>query len=732
MILAHCVRYFFLFTLIVGILPAQQTIGTQSSISEALTVHPLGSTPSSLLLASSANPAVFGQGITLTATVSPSNASGSVTFFDGVVPLGVRKINSGQAVLTTALPATGVRSLKAIYSGDATYAVSSSATVTQTVNGLPANGFLTGGTFPTGTNPSYLAVGDFNGDGKADIVTPNSGALGGGNISVLIGNGDGTFQTAHNYDTGRTPSFAAVADFNGDGKADLAISVSDINTGVSKLSILIGNGDGTFQTPVDYPSGQQASSLTVSDFNGDGKVDLAVAGSAGVNVLLGNGDGTLQPLVAYLAGSNTFRAVAGDFNNDGKADLAVLNNATVSLTVTLLLGNGDGTFRTGGNYPTGPAGYMLAAGDLNNDGATDLVVESRTANNVSVLLGNGDGSFQPPVIYNVGKTPTNVLVADLNGDGKPDLATANIGNNSVSVLLGNGDGTFQAALGYDSGTGPASVVAADFNGDGRVDLAVSNSIANISNAVTVLSGNFWTSTTTSLAASANSVVYGQSVTFTATVSASNVTGRVTFYDGVSVLGSLPATGGVATLTTSLLNSGIHQVKAVYSGDYAFFGSTSAVVPVAVAAQPETALQPATSYPAGTAALSVTVGDFNGDGKADFVTANGNGINTVTVVLGNGDGTFRPPVTYPVANGPTCVVVGDFNGDGKQDLAISWLFSPTGGVRILAGNGTVSPTLIGDYSVGLRTMRISSMFGCMSPSTVRSIACQVNESASIGL
>ena len=288
-----------------------------------------------------------------------------------------------------------------------------------------------------------------------------------------MGNGDGTFQAAVNYAAGSGPHSVAVGDFNGDGKPDLVVA----NYGGS-VSVLLGNGDGTFQAAANYAAGSAPYFVAVGDFNGDGKLDLAVAnyvigGVGTVSVLLGNGDGTFKAAVNYATGSGTgpYWVGVGDFNGDGHPDLAV---AAVS-GLSVLLGNGDGTFKTAGNYAAGNAPYSVVVGDFNGDGNTDLVVANISANpgTVSVLLGKGDGTFQAPVKYTVGNTPRSVAVGDFNGDGKADLAVANLWD-GVSVLLGNGDGTFQAAVNYAAGAGPFSVAVGDFNGDGKPDLAVAN------------------------------------------------------------------------------------------------------------------------------------------------------------------------------------------------------------------------------------------------------------------
>src|SRR5882724_37144 len=228
---------------------------------------------------------------------------------------------------------------------------------------------------------------------------------------------------------GRGPFSVTSGDFNGDGKLDLVTASSRDNN----VSVLLGNGDGTFQAAVNYSVG--AFSVTSGDFNGDGKLDLVVAGGPNnVSVLLGNGDGTFQAAVTYSVGpvgTSPFSVMSGDFNGDGTLDLVAAN--TGSNNVSVLLGNGDGTFQAAVSYPAGSGPRSVTSGDFNGDGKLDLAVtwasQSGASSGVSVLLGNGDGTFQAAVGYSVGpfgtSTPFSVTTGDFNGDENLDLVTAN-------------------------------------------------------------------------------------------------------------------------------------------------------------------------------------------------------------------------------------------------------------------------------------------------------------------
>jgi hypothetical protein len=222
----------------------------------------------------------------------------------------------------------------------------------------------------------------------------------------------------------------AVGDFDSDGNLDLAVA----NNYSNDMSVLLGNGDGTFQTARTFPAGRAPASVAVGDFNGDGRLDLAgTSFDANVNVFLGNGDGSFQSARNFGVGANPSSVAVGDFNGDGFLDLAVASRDGV----TVLLGNGDGSFQTGRNFLAGTLCSAVAVGDVNGDGRLDLIVVFTSG--VRVLLGNGDGSFQtPPVSYIVGASASAAAVADLNGDGLPDLAVTDPRSGAVSILLNDG------------------------------------------------------------------------------------------------------------------------------------------------------------------------------------------------------------------------------------------------------------------------------------------------------
>jgi hypothetical protein len=400
----------------------------------------------------------------------------------------------------------------------------------------------------------------------------------------------------------------------------------------------------TFPAPApaaDFPAGTDPTSVAVGDFDGDGRLDLAVAnnGSDDVSVLLGNGDGTFRPAVSYPVGDFPWSVAVGDFDGDGKLDLAVANAG--SHTISVLLGKGHGKFKAAPDVSAGLGPVFVAVDDVNGDGKPDLVVASLfSSTSIAVVLGNGDGTFQAPLNFAAGSGSRSVAVGDFNGDGKRDLAVANFDSENVSVLLGNGNGTFQAPLNFAAGRNPSSVATGDFNGDGRLDLAVAN--FDIFNA--------------------------------------DVGG-----DDVSVL--------------------------LGKGDGTFFAAASA---------------PAGSGPLSWVhSVSVAVGRINGDQALDLAVVNQD--NSVSVLRGNGDGTFGVAGTFLAHFHPTSVAVGDFNGDHLPDLAVTNFDSRD--VSVLLGNvdGSVQaasgPTT---FSVILGGMGTGTVTSSESPAR---ISCWPNCSTS---
>jgi hypothetical protein len=335
-----------------------------------------------------------------------------------------------------------------------------------------------------GANPRCVAVADFNGDGKQDLATSNWGFFQGTTASIRLGNGDGTFAASTDYGVGRGPYAVAAGDLNGDGKVDLAVA----NDTGNSISVLLGNGDGTFAASVDYGVGSSCYSVAIGDLNGDGKADLAATAywSGRVAVLLGNGDGTFTAAAGCATGAGPLSVAIGDLTNDGKADLAVADCS--GGTVSVMLGNGDGTFGTRTAFVVGAWPRSVVIADLDHDGAADLATADSGASCASVLLGNGDGTFGARTTLATESDPFCVAAGDLNGDGTPDLAVAaDLDPGKVDVFVGNGDGTFAAKVAFASGPKPCWVAMGRFNGDAKGDLVTAN---YGSNDVSVLLGQY--------------------------------------------------------------------------------------------------------------------------------------------------------------------------------------------------------------------------------------------------
>lgn len=504
--------------------------------------------------------------------------------------------------------------------------------------------------------PSGLMVGDFNGDGKLDVIVINS--IFSPPAIIFFGNGDGTLQPAVPLDLGSGYAAGLCGDFNADGKLDLLLIAP--GSGGGAVAIFLGNGDGTFQAPVTY-SVPAASYLAMGDFNGDGKLDIASAGggsgSGEVSILINNGDGTFKSPVNYSIAGNVEALATADFNGDGKLDLVVPSGG-YSAAIYVLLGNGDGSFGNPIEYDSNLLSIYsasIAVADFNGDGKLDLVLTNSDSNVVAVVLGNGDGTFRnPPVLYSGGLLPSAVVNLDVNGDGKPDLAVAGgygvLSYFSLTTLINRGDGSFPTPTSYPVLQYPYSAVTGDFNGDGNVDIAISSDTQT--GGVSVLLGKGDGTFQAHLDSPTGQAPAGQ---FPNVIAAGDFNGDGTL-DLVVVNILQPPLGQGSQILSTLIGN----------GDGAFQADISQTL---------------------TGGLdSLAVGDFNGDGKLDIAGASFNS-SVVSIFLGNGDGSFGAPVQYPT--GPMLdsppyhnVLVGDFNGDHKLDLAVA----TDNGVAVLLGNG----------------------------------------------
>ncbi len=475
-----------------------------------------------------------------------------------------------------------------------------------------------------GSGAGIIASGDFNGDGRIDLVVPHSNT-----ISVILGTAAGP-PTVVLVTSVQGPGAVGVADFNHDGKADLAVSHAP-SFNATFLAVLLGDGAGGFGPPTDYPA-SHSQPLVIADFNNDGNADVFLGNVSTNNseVLLGNGGGGFSaPFTVVLP--NNIDAVAADFNNDGKVDLATVYDGNAFVSVAL--GDGTGHFGSSTSFSVASA-RSIATADLNNDGKLDLVTAGQSQG-VAVLLGNGSGSFGAATILTTGFSTVGVAVGDLNGDGKPDVAAT--GQNLIAILLGDGNGGASQLSSYVPSESAIELVTGDLDGDGKLDLASSNCFS-CGSATTVFFGDG-----SGKLRSASVLAMGSSPFSIAS-------------------GDLNNDGKIDLAIANINQNNVSILLANGSGGFA------APVTFAVGNQPR----------------SVALGDLNGDQKLDLVTANFNS-GTVSVLLGDGLGGLGPPshISVPGFN-PEYATIADINNDGVPDLVVAYLNA--GSVSILLGNG----------------------------------------------
>jgi hypothetical protein len=563
--------------------------------------------------------------------------------------------------------------------------------------GNGSNGFspAPGSPLAVGTNPQAVAVGDFNGDGKPDLAIANAG---GNNVTVLLGTGTGRFNAAPGspFAVGASPAAIISGDFNADGRADIVIA----NSGDGTITVLLGNGSGGFTPAPGSPVAVGASprALASGDFNGDRKLDLAAANSSGntVTIMLGTGGGGFAPAPnsPFSVGAAPLALAVRDLNGDGNSDIVTANSA--DNTLTELLGDGAGGFTQAASSPfsTGGQPRSVAIADVNADGVLDLIAANSGGRSLTVLLGNLAGGFTqaPSSPFALGTLPVALAAGDFNGDGKPDIAAVNSGDGTVTLyqntlpaLTANPASlTFYAV----AGTAPPPAIPVNVSSTAAGSTYTASSIqawlvpTPASNATGATSRVSLTAGLASLAAG----VYGGIVRFAAPNwfdAATAVTLNVAEPSGtLQPAGGSPFPAGAGPQSVAVADFNHDGNQDILTANNA---DNTATLLLGNGIGGFTAA-PGSPFSTGTSPASVAAGDVNGDGKPDILTAN-SGSNNLTVLLGDGSGGFAPAGGSPFAVGtePLSVAVGDFNGDGRLDAVVANYTDKN--VTILLGDGT---------------------------------------------
>jgi Bacterial Ig-like domain (group 3)/FG-GAP-like repeat len=522
------------------------------------------------------------------------------------------------------------------------------------------------GTFSPGVSlssvdPSAVVVGDFNRDGFQDVAIVNTGSI--GSVDVYLGKGDGTFQVVKKYAVSYTSDyrFIAIGDFNRDGKQDLVIT--DHNKGVT---VLLGNGDGTFQVSDPIPTGNTIGNLVVGDVNSDGFEDLLVAdnGDNHVTLLLGNGDGTFrQGTYPTVPGDQSGTVALGDYNGDGKPDLLVSDQATKS--VYLFLGNGDGTFQPPITLTTTGFPYYVTVGDFDHDGNLDILVVDDVepaGMYMEIWLGHGDGTFDLPSAYATGGISIYAIVGDINGDGMEDVVTSVNGSPlstepvGLALTLSTVSISTQPVAVTIHGCG-SQMVNATYSGDANYPMSSGPSVSLNTSPLP---------TSVSLTANPSSSTYGQQVTLTAVVSpfqyGSIVTDGdiVTFMNGTATLQSAPLESGIATISLTSLPLGTNSLTAVFAGDCTFSGSSSSTINFTVISQ-----TPPSDFNFQVTSASTISGVYGSSGQFTFLLSPSPGTTmypgTVQLSINGSGGPLLAiytisPTSVAMSGGPTSVLL----------------------------------------------------------------------------
>jgi hypothetical protein len=491
--------------------------------------------------------------------------------------------------------------------------------------------------------PYRSVSGDFNKDSKQDLAIASTAT---DTVEILLGNGDGTFAPRRSYTARNAPSAIATADIDSDNDLDLVVA-NDAGGAAGQISVLLGNGDGTFAVPTNTGNGIGIlpRGIALADLDKDGNLDAAVANytSGTVGVLLGNGDGTFDPSVGTTVGVNPYGIVVADFNEDGKVDIATANNgeARVGILINTSSGAGVVSFATVAKIAVQAGSIELAVADLDDNTHADLAVANSTANTTSILLGSGTGAFAAAVSYDVGVTPRAISIVDVDQDGKLDVLASNLGqlngvitvDGTISLLRGVGNGALETAITLPTVVAPMWITTADFDNDEKLDLAVLSRDIGFLQILLDPDGTLPTAL------------------------------------------RLPSSGPLRGAATDLDGDG--------RSDLAVSGGGGTMLDLFVSGGG--VLTSHTQYGTGATPYAVAFADLDGDTIDELAVSNYATTSSVWVRKGLGGGAFAASHTpYTVVANPTKIAAGDLDNDGDLDLAVSGYSA--GVVQILRNAG----------------------------------------------
>ncbi|MEQ8548418.1 MAG: FG-GAP-like repeat-containing protein [Cyclobacteriaceae bacterium] len=627
----------------------------------------------------------IGTEVTITGTNFSTTAANNIVFF-GATQATVSAATSTSLTVTVPTGAS-YQPITVLVDGLMAYAASPFVVTFDGGGTIDSSSFDAKQDYTTGTQPRTVAIGDLDGDGKVDLAVANYTS---NTVSVFRNTstavGTISYAAKQDYTTGTGPWSVAIGDLDGDGKADLAVANYISNTVSVYRNTSTGVGTIGYAAKQDYTTGSNPRSVAIGDLDGDGKADLAVANYISNTVSVLRNTSTAVGTISYAAkqdyttGTGAYSVAIGDLDGDGKADLAVVNVSSTTVSVFRNTSTGVGTisYATKQDYTTGTQPYLVAIGDLDGDGKADLAVANYVSNTVSVFRNTstdvGTMNYAAKQDYTTGNAPNSVVICDLDGDGKVDLAIVNQTSRTVSVFRNTstavGTISYAAKQDYTTGSNPYSVAIGDLDGDGKADLAVVNGNANT---VSVFRNAIVTPaaipTLTSFTPTSGPI--GTEVTITGTNFSTTAANNIVFF------GATQATVSAATatqLTVKVPSGASYQpITVLVDGLMAYSASPFVVTFTGGGTIDASSFAAKQDYTTGSAPYSVAIGDLDGDGKADLAVANRSS-NTVSVFRNTstaaGTISYATKQDYTTGTGPISVTLGDLNGNGKADLAVA--------------------------------------------------------------